>query len=133
MSKLSKIIAPAIIAATALGVTLPAQAADYGRNPQSYQNARHNDAARYTPVRNDNVRGEIAQLRRQIDRAAANRTISPREANGLRRDARDLERQYATLARNGLTRAEARMIENRVDRIKVALRSERRDSDRRRG
>jgi hypothetical protein len=124
MRKLSKLIAPALIAAMSAGIAVaPAQAAPYGRH----------DAGRPTPVRNANIRADINGLNRDIDRAAARRTISNREATSLKRDAYQVQRLYTQYARNGLTRAETQTLQNRVDRIHVALRAERRDRDNRRG
>lgn len=122
MRKLSKIIAPALIATLVLGAAMPAQAAPH-----------RNDARYSTPVRNTDVRQQINGLNTAIDRAAARRTISQREAQGLRAQARDVQRLYASYARNGLTRNETRTLETRINRIQVALHAERRDGDRRRG
>lgn len=127
--KFTKIIAPALIATLGLGAAIPvAQAQAYGRHDD-----RRHDAGRPTPVRNDNIRNEINGLNRDIDRAAARRTISSREAASLKRDAAQVQRLYGQYARNGLTRAETSTLRNRIDRIQVALRAERRDRDNRRG
>jgi hypothetical protein len=129
MRKLTKIVAPALIAAMGLGAAaIPAEAAPYGHQ----DNGRH-DAGRPTPVRNANIRADINGLNRAIDQAAARRTISNREATGLKREAYQVQRLYAQYARNGLTRSETQTLQNRVDRIHVALRAERRDRDNRRG
>lgn len=129
MSKFTRIVAPALIAAMGLGAAAaPASAQPYGQQ----HNGRH-DAGRPTPVRNSNIRADINGLNRDIDRAAANRRISSREAMGLKRDANQVQRLYAQYARNGLTRSETQTLQNRVDRIHVALRAERRDRDNRRG
>jgi len=123
MRKLTKIVAPALIAAMGIGAAaaVPAQAAPYGHN-----------AGRPTPVRNANIRAEINGLNRDIDRAAARRTISAREATGLKRDAYQVQRLYTQYARNGLTVSETRALQSRVDRIHIALRMERNDRDNRR-
>lgn len=123
MRKFNKIVVPALIAALGLSVALPAQAQQY----------RQHDAGRPTPVRDSNIRADINGLNRDIDRAAARRTISNREAASLKREAIQVQRLYSSYARNGLTRTETRTLQNRVDRIHVALRAERRDRDRRRG
>jgi len=129
MSKFTKIIAPALIAALGIGAAaVPASAQPYGQQ----HNGRH-DAGRPTPVRNSNLRADINGLSRDIDRAVANRRISSREAIGLKRDAQQVQRLYAQYSRNGLTRSEVQTLQNRVDRIHVALRAERRDRDNRRG
>lgn len=117
MPKLITMVAPALVAALGLGA-MPAQAHDTGR---------------YTQVRKADIRSDINDLRRSINQAAARRAISPREANSLRAEVRTLQSLYTSYSRNGLSRAEANVLERRVDRIRVALRLERRDSDRRRG
>jgi hypothetical protein len=122
MRKLTKIVAPALIAALGLSAGVSAQAAPY-----------HHNAGRPTPARDANIRADINGLNRTIDRAVARRTISNREATGLRRDAAQVQRLYGQYARNGLTRTEMRTLQNRVDRIRVSLRMERTDWDRRRG
>jgi len=125
MNTFTKIVAPALIAALGLGAAAaPAQAQAYGQ--------RHN-AGRPTPVRNSNIRADIAGLNRAIDQATARRAISNREAVSLKRDALQVQRLYTQYARNGLTRSETQTLQNRVDRIHVALRAERRDRDNRRG
>ena len=126
MKALKKLAVPAAILAAALSVTGTAQAQPYGH-------ARPNDGWRMTPARNAEIRQDINQLDRAIDRAAARRTISPREASGLRRQARDVQRLYARYQRDGLSRGEARQLQDRVNSVRVALRMERRDWDRRRG
>lgn len=128
MRKLTKIVAPALIAAMGIGAAaIPAQAAPYGQQDRG----RH-DAGRPTPVRNSNIRADINGLNRAIDQAAARRTISSREAAGLKREAYQVQRLYTAYARNGLTRSETLTLQNRVDRIHLALRAERNDRDNRR-
>ncbi|GGC07477.1 hypothetical protein GCM10011494_27610 [Novosphingobium endophyticum] len=128
MRNLTKIIAPTLVAALGLAVAAPASAHDTHR----YQSQRH-DSARHTAVRNASIRGDINDLRRDIDRAAARRAISQREAHGLRREAANIQRLYASYARNGLSPREMRTLQRKVDRVHVALRMERRDRDGRRG
>jgi len=79
------------------------------------------------------IQGQIGQLADLIARARHRGTISPREANGLRRQAVTLQRNYHVLARNGLTRREFALLQRQVQQIRYNLRVERRDVDRRRG
>jgi len=79
------------------------------------------------------IQGQIGQLAHQIARAQHRGTISPREANGLRRQAVTLQRNYHVLARHGLTRREFGFLQRQVQQIRFNLRAERRDPDRRRG
>ena len=117
MRKLTKIVAPALIAAMGIGAAaVPAQAASHAR-----QDSRH-DGQHGTPARNSNIRAEINSLSRDIDRAAARRVISNREAASLKRDTAEIQRLYATYARNGLTSRETSTLQNRVGRIQAALR-----------
>lgn len=83
-------------------------------------------------VRNE-IQSDINQLQNQIQRAQQRRTISPREATGLRRDARRAQQNYNRYSRNGLTLAEVRTLEAQVNTVRQRLRLERRDWDRRRG
>ena len=59
-----------------------------------------------------------------------NRTISPREAAPLRRQAMVVQRQYQMYARDGLSRDEVRWLASRVNQIRQQLRMERADWDR---
>lgn len=88
---------------------------------------------RMTPSRNADIRQDINRLRQDIDRAWARRTISRAEATRLRGMAQDIQRLYASYARNGLTWTEVNALEIRVNRVRVALRMERRDWDGRPG
>lgn len=128
MRTLTKIVAPALVAALGIATIAPASAHETSR----YDNVRH-DAARHTPARNASIRSDINDLRRDIDRAAARRKISQREAKGLRRDAAEIQRLYASYARNGISAREMQILQRKVDRVHVALRMERRDRDNRRG
>ncbi|WP_404482306.1 hypothetical protein [Novosphingobium sp. BL-52-GroH] len=123
MRKFTKLVAPALVAVLGFSAVAPTIA----------EAAPRHEAARYTPNRNASIRADIQGLRGQIDRAAARRTISQREAAGLRRDAANIQRLYAQYARGGLSGQETRILESRVDRVQVALRAERHDRDRRRG
>lgn len=139
MPRLSRIIAPALastLAATlALGAALPAQAAPYSParyGQTSHYGDSHRQADRYAASRHALIRSDINDLRRDIDRAAARRMISQREAAGLRRDAAAIQRLYASYARGGLSGGELQTLQRKVDRVHVALRMERRDFDGRR-
>ncbi|MFS0850576.1 hypothetical protein AB3M93_14075 [Novosphingobium panipatense] len=116
MRTFTKIIAPAVVAALGFTAVTPAIAEAAPRHQTSSQSS--------------SVRAEISGLRAQIDRAAARRTISQREATNLRRDAAQVQKLYTSYARNGLSRQETRTLQNRVDRIKAELRADRRDQRR---
>ncbi|MCH7628344.1 MAG: hypothetical protein IH997_06460 [Proteobacteria bacterium] len=122
---MKKLVLAALVPAAILSAAAPASAQGWGRH--------HNDAAHSTPARNADIRQDINGLRWQIDKAQRNRAISGREAEGLRREARDIQRQYASFARGGLDRGEYRMLERRVADLRAHLRMERWDRDGRRG
>lgn len=142
MRTLTKIIAPALAATLALGAFAPAQAAP-SHEKNRYEQTRHDQRGRYADSRrHDNrytasrhalIRSDIRELRRDIDRAAARRMISRREAAGLYRDAFSIDRLYARYARGGLDRQEMRTLQRKVDRVQAAIRMESRDRDGRRG
>lgn len=135
MRKLAKIVAPALIATLGLAAVVPAQAAPYARHDDRHDDRRdgrhdnRHNAGRPTPGRDNAIRADIFNLSRDIDRAAARRTISNREATRLKREATQVQRLYTSYARNGLTRAESRTLQNRVDQVRQALRTERRDGN----
>jgi len=79
------------------------------------------------------IAGDINQLDNKINRAIAKRTVSQREAVGLRRQANYLKQTYYRFTRNGLTRPEGAQLEAGVNQLHQRLRLERRDWDGRRG
>ena len=79
------------------------------------------------------IQNDINQLDRQISRAVQRRTISQREAGGLRREAANLQRTYNRFTRGGLDRREVATLETGVNRLHQRLRLDRRDWDGRRG
>ncbi|PLK26343.1 hypothetical protein [Novosphingobium sp. TH158] len=123
MPKFTKIAAPALIAAMALGVAVPAQAQynqgrDYGHG--------------YGYGYGNNIEREIAQLERAVNRSDNRDRISEREAASLRREVAQLRYTYRSYARNGLTNREARILQNRIQNIRHHLQYERNDRDYRR-
>lgn len=127
MRTLTKIIAPALVAALGFGAALPASAHE----------TRHEQAGRYTQDRygmdrSRSIRADIQGLRAQIDRAAARHRISYREASGLHRDASQIQRLYASYARDGLSHRETQVLKTKIDRVQFALHMERADRNGRR-
>jgi HAMP domain-containing protein len=90
-------------------------------------------AWRIQPGAQRQIQTDINQLENRIQRAAQKRTITQREATGLRREALALQRLHNRYARNGLDRNEVGQLETQVNRLHQQLRLERRDWDRRRG
>ncbi|PSJ39026.1 hypothetical protein [Allosphingosinicella deserti] len=112
-------IIPLFVAAVAVaGAAAPAAAAP---------------AWRAQPGAQRQIQNDINQLDRQIARAVQKRTVSQREATGLRRQAISLQRTYNQFSRNGLDRREVAQLESRVNSLHERLKLERRDWDGRRG
>lgn len=138
MKTFKKLAATLAIAAASLSIAGAAQAQNYGPNygpngPNHGQHQAIQQSWNLSPARSAQIRQDIASLNTAIDRAAARRTISPREAAGLRQQARDVQRLYGQYARGGLDRGEVRNLQTRVNTVRVALRMERRDWDNARG
>ena len=131
MKKFNKFAATLAIAAASLSIAGAAQAQNYGPNRGQHQAIQQ--GWNLSPARSAQIRSDINSLNTAIDRAAARRTISPREAAGLRQQARDVQRLYGQYARGGLDRNEVRNLQTRVNQVRVALRMERRDWDNARG
>ena len=124
MKKITALAASALMAATALGAAAVPTAAS------AQVTIRFGAPGYWTPERSNAIRQQIWNLDRAIDRAARNRTISPREAAGLRRDVSRLRGQYQAYNRNGLNFQEVRVLQGRVNTIRTRLRLERADWDR---
>jgi hypothetical protein len=117
-----KVIITALAAGAALAAT-PAAAQGWG-----FQNYHQG----YGQAHARQIAQQINQLGNRIGLAQQRRTISPREANGLRNQLSQLQRQHRQFARNGLDRREVAVLQSGVNRIQQLLRLERRDADRRR-
>lgn len=111
------------------GVAAPAMARDNDRYPGN----NRAEASYLTPARNAEIRRDINQLDNRIQRAQANRKISAREAQGLRRDARDIKQSYNRFANRGLSVSEYRTLERRIAVVNARLQIDKRDRDGRRG
>ena len=114
-----KIVISALIAGAAVVAT-----------PAAAQNWSHNQGHGYNGAQ---IGQQINQLQNQIAQAQRRGTISPREANGLRRQTTQVQRNYRLFSRNGLDRREVAQLERQVQQVRQSLRLERRDNDRRRG
>jgi len=79
------------------------------------------------------IQSQIGQLSNQIWRAEQRGRISHREANGLRRQAAIVHRNFRLFSRNGLSQREFAVLRSQVQQIRYNLGAERRDVDRRRG
>ena len=102
------IAAPMALAAAAM-LTSPASAAPGNR----YNNVQ--------------ITKEINQLDRKIDRAQQQRSISPREANQLHREVRQIQNLRVQYARGGFTNRELRTLDGKITNVTQQLRTERND------
>jgi hypothetical protein len=101
MTFATRIAASALAASLALGIAVPASAAQWNAPGQ--------------------MRQQIAQLDRQIDRAQANRMISHREARQLDQRVDNIRAMFNGYARGGFTRYELSNLDNRIDAVKRQL------------
>jgi hypothetical protein len=108
LRKLSKIIAPALVASLALGAASPAFAYPTSNRAQA-------------------IHSQIDDLQRRISRNDDHNRISNREAAGLRNDVRQLQDQFRAYNRDGLSQREAQALQNRIDNIRSRLHYERGD------
>lgn len=106
----TKLLASALLASLSLGVAAPASAAQWGAPGQ--------------------LRQDISQLDRQIDRARDQRRISRAEANQLDRQVDRLQRTYRDYARGGFTRSEYVALDRGVDAVRRNLAAQVGDGDR---
>lgn len=122
-----KVLISAILAASTLAIAAPAAAqwnqpaygAPYG-NAYGYDNRGQ---VRSLMVRLNNLERQIVQLdRRNI--------LSNREANRLRSQANQIERQLRVASRNGLNRNESRNIQLRIARLEQNIRYQANDGNR---
>lgn len=124
MKKFTGIAAAALMAATVGGALTVPTAAD------AQITIRFGEPRYWNQERVGAIRQQIWQLDRQIDRAAERRVISRTEAAQLNRQVRALQNTYNSYARNGLTLAEVRTLQNQINRVRTRLRLERLDWDR---
>jgi hypothetical protein len=126
-----KFLIPALVLSTVVGVA-PA-AANHG--------GYHSDRDRGTVAwnRGGPSRQAINELLRdlnraetRIERSVQRRAISQREANGLRRQANQIERRLNLASRNGISGREFASLRVQVNRLEQRVRLERRDRDGRR-
>lgn len=97
MNRFTKIIAPALAASLALGAVAPATAAPF--------------------FGAGNVRQQIAQLDRKIDQAERQHRLTRQEAQKLDRLVDQVQTLQARYARNGFTKGELRILDQRIDTV----------------
>jgi predicted RNase H-like nuclease (RuvC/YqgF family) len=134
MRRISKIFAAALVATTALGAALPAQAQSYheGRYDRYDRHDRNDRGDFRTPARANAIRAQIADLQRRVERNDRSNRISEREAAGLRNAVYRLRDQFRDFNRNGLSPREMQILEARIQQVRQQLHIERSDWDNRR-
>ena len=137
MRKLNKALVAALVAGSALGVAIPAQAQYY---PQQQHDGWRGDRDDNRYDRNDRydngqaraIAAQIQQLEQRVNRVDSSDRISEREAATLRRAVANLRQEFRSYSRNGLTQREAQILRERIQRIRARLQYERHDNDGRR-
>lgn len=121
-----KVLISVVAAASALAFAAPASAQNYPGQQAPYGNAYgYNN---YGQVRR--LQAQIDQVQRHISRLDQRNILSEREANRLRNESRDIERQLRYMARNGLSPNEANSINYRINRLEQRVAYEARDGNR---
>ncbi|WP_394729026.1 hypothetical protein [Altererythrobacter sp. GH1-8] len=105
MTKLTKLIAPALAATMALSVAVPAQAAHGWVGPSE-------------------IRAEMNQLDREIDRALHRGQLSRGEAHRFERQLGFIQYKFRSHARAGFSRGELQHLDKLVDQLRFDLRQE---------
>ncbi|MEA3016628.1 MAG: hypothetical protein QOI38_1350 [Sphingomonadales bacterium] len=121
------LISAAVAAAATLTVAVPASA-QYGR-PNIQRPYNHNNVNRQAI--NELLR-DLNRAESQIDRGVQRRTISQREAQGLRREAANIRMRLQRSGRDGINQREFAQLRQRVNHLEQRVRIERRDRDNRR-
>ena len=141
MRKFGKILAAALVAGSALGVAVPAQAQYYPQQRERDNDDRYDRGDRYDHNdRHDRygsgearaIRAQIDQLQQRVERNDGRDRISEREAAALRRAVYNLRQQFHDFSRNGLSQRETQYLRSRIQQIRSRLQYERRDDDGRR-
>lgn len=130
------LISAAAAAAATLAVASPASAQYRGNDHRGGYDQRDDHRGHYGQRVN---RQQMNQLLRDLDRAESRiqrgvqrGNISPREAQGLRREAANIRQRIHRASRNGLTHGEFAQLRQRINHLEQRVRIERRDRDNRR-
>ena len=120
-----KVLISVAAAASALAIAAPASAQYYPAPRGPVYGYGHNN---YGHVRNLQVR--IDQLQRHINQLDRRNVIRDREAERLRDQSREIERQLRYSARNGLSPNEANSVERRIARLEQRIYRDANDGNR---
>lgn len=115
---------PLALAGAAVPALAHADPAGYGFGHQAGWDQRGNRG------QTQMLRSQLFQLDRQIDRGQSMRRLTPREAYGLRSDLMQIDRQIAFAQRGGLDRFEQRMLQQKIDMLRLKLDRRMHDFDR---
>lgn len=115
------LVSIALASATVTVAAVPASAQNYGWNQRGPSRQAVNE-----------LRRDLNQVERQIERSAQRRIISGREAVSLRRDANRIRVRIDRASRGGISGREFAELRGQVNRLEQRLRVERRDRDGRR-
>jgi hypothetical protein len=128
-----KVLISLAAAGTALAFATPASAQFYPAQSQGYAYQGQPSAFGYNRGGTRALQHRVDRIQRDIEQLRARRIITRNEANGLRSEARQLERRLYQASRNGLRRDEMRNIEYRIARLEQHVRREATDGNRRYG
>ena len=112
------LLSVAVAAASALAVSSPA-AAQYYPAPQGPVHGYGYGNSNYGHFRS--LQARIDNLQRQINRLDKRDVIRNREADRLRAESRDIERQLRAYARNGLSQRESHTVQRRIGRLEQRI------------
>jgi hypothetical protein len=114
-----KILIAAALATSAIAAATPALAQPgYGHGRPGWEQMR---------PRVDALQRDLNDVDRRIQFAVQRRTVSPREAMGLRAEAGQIRGAIARAGRNGISDREFVGLRSRVDRLQARLQVERND------
>ncbi|HEX8569999.1 MAG TPA: hypothetical protein VF699_08770 [Caulobacteraceae bacterium] len=119
-----------VVAATAMATALPALAQPYG-NAYGHPSNRGHDSRGYDDRNWVPMQARIQRLDERIDRGIANGAITRGEARRLRMQLFQLVRMENDFRRDGLNRWERQELDRRFEQLRMQIRYERRDDDRR--
>ena len=126
------LISTAVAAAATLTVAVPASAQyhqGYGQGGYGQRGYNHNG---YNRQAVNQLMRDLDRVESRIQRGVQRGTLSPREANGLQREAGNIRHRLHRAGRDGLSQREVYELRQRIDRLEQRLRYERHDRDGRR-
>ncbi|GEM_PF-1018251 len=117
MTFTAKIAGSALVASLALGLAAPASAAPYGTHARGWNSGGE-------------LRQQIVQLDRQVDRARRSGILAGREGRQLAQRVDRIEAKWREFSYRGFTRTETRQIQTMIYEIERRIDLRARNSDR---